>query len=403
MRRVAIVGIGHTVFGNLSDFDLVDVLAFASGNALQDAGMLEERGIVDQVIVANMGAGILNHQTGIESALVSRMGMEPAMAELVGNGPASGASAVKMGFMAIASGMADVVMVTGGELMRAVTGWEATDFVATLLHPEAEYNLGLTLPAFGGMFTRMYMERYGVTERELAMVAVKDHDNGAKNPFAHVQIPVTLEAIHDNENANVVNNLVAEPLRIYGMCPVSDGAATVILCAEDSPKFKRFKKKPPVWLTGTGSATDTHCVHNRKDPLVLNAVRLAAERAYAMAKIGPKDVSFAELHDAFVILELAISEEVGLFERGKSRKALAAGETRLEGRIPINTSGGLKAKGHPVGATGVSQVFELVKQLRGEAKKENRQVKDPKHGLAVNFGGFGNNVVATICSKEPTW
>jgi acetyl-CoA C-acetyltransferase len=130
---------------------------------------------------------------------------------------------------------------------------------------------------------------------------------------------------------------------------------------------------------------------------------MAAERAYAMARIGPKDISFAELHDAFVILELAISEEVGLFERGKARAALAAGDTAIGGRIPINTSGGLKAKGHPVGATGVSQVFELVKQLRGEAKKEERQVKDPRHGLAVNFGGFGNNVVATICSKEPTW
>ena len=403
MRRVAVVGIGHTFFGNLSEFDLVDVLAFASGNALDDAGILAERKIIEQVIVANMGGGILSHQTGIASSLVSRMDMEPAMAELVENGPASGASAIKMGFMAVASGMVDTVMVTGGELMRTVTGWEATDFVATLLHPEAEYNLGLTLPAFGGMFTRMYMERYGVTERELAMVAVKDHDNAAKNPFAHVQIPVTLDAIHDNENANVVNNFVAEPLRLYGMCPVTDGAATVILCAADSPKMKHFTKRPPVYITGIGSATDTHCVHNRKDPLVLDAVRLAAERAYAMAKLTPADISFAELHDAFVILELAISEEVGLFPRGKSREAVASGETRIEGRMPINTSGGLKAKGHPTGATGVSQVFELVKQLRGGASKENRQVKDPKHGLAVNFGGFGNNVVATICSKEPTW
>jgi len=398
MRKVSIVGIGHTVFGNLSDFDLVDVMGFASGNALDDAGIREHRKIVEQVFVANMGGGILNHQTGIASSLVSRMDMEPAMAELIENGPASGASAVKMGYMAIASGLVDVVMVTGGELMRTVTGWEGTDFVASLLHPEAEYNYGLTLPAYGGMFTRMYMERYGLSERDLGLVAVKDHQNGEKNPFAHVRVPCTIDAIHDSENAHVINNYIAEPLRMYGMCPVSDGAASLILCANDSPKMKYFTKQKPILISGVGSATDSHCVHNRKDPLILDAVRLAAERAYAMADLKPEDISFAELHDAFVILELAISEEVGFFERGKAGDAVRDGVTAIDGAKPINTSGGLKSKGHPVGATGVSQVFELVKQLR-EQGEEGRQVKDPKHGMAVNFGGFGNNVVAIICSK----
>ncbi|HUV08746.1 MAG TPA: acetyl-CoA acetyltransferase [Spirochaetia bacterium] len=397
MRDVAIVGMGHTVFGNLSDFELVDIMGFASANALEDAGILKERKIVDQVFVANMGGGILNHQTGIASSLVSRIDLEPAGAELVENGPASGASAVKAGFMAIASGMADVVMVTGGELMRTVTGWTGTDFVATLLHPEAEYNYGLTLPAFGGMFTRLYMERYGLTERELAMVAVKDHENGAKNPFAHARVPCTLEGIHESENANVVNPVIADPLRLYGMCPVSDGAASLILCAADSPKMKHFKGHPPVRICAIGSATDTHCIHHRKDPLELIAVRLSAERAFKMAGLSAKDISFAELHDAFVILELAIAEEVGFFKKGKAGKAAADGATRIDGAMPINTSGGLKSKGHPVGATGVSMVYELVKQLRGEAEA-GRQVKNPKYGMAVNFGGFGNNVVTVICS-----
>ena len=394
MRKVAIVGIGHTGFGNLSEFDLVDVMGFAACSALQDAGVLQERRLVEQLLVSNMCGGIINHQTGIASALVSRLGMEPAME----NGPASGASAVKLAVMAIASGLADTALVVGGELMRAVTGWIGTDAVATLLHPQAEYDLGLTLPAFGGIFTRMYMERYGLTERELAMVAVKDHENAAKNPWAHVRVPCTLEAIHDGENADVVNNYVAEPLRLYGMCPVSDGAAALLLCALDSPKMKHFQGKPPVLISGIGAATDRHCVHERQDPLRLEAVRLSAERAYAMAGLGPKDICFAELHDAFVILEIAISEEVGFFERGKAREGIVRGETRIDGRIPLNTSGGLKAKGHPVGATGVSQIYELVKQLRGEAEK-GRQVKDPRHGLAVNFGGFGNNVVSTICSR----
>ncbi len=396
--NVGIVGIGHLKFGNLSDFDLTDLMAFAAADALEDAGILERRSLVDQVFVANMGGGIINHQTGVASALVSKLGLEPAPAELVENGPASGASAVKLGFMAIASGMADVVLVAGGETMRKVTGWLGTDFVATLGHPEAEYDMGLTLPAFGGMFTRLYMERYGLTERDLALVAVKDHENGAKNRYAHVRETCTVEAIHDGPNAHVVNNYVAEPLRMYSVCPVSDGAAALVLVNLDSPRAKEFAKKP-VRIAGVGSATDTHCVHNRKDPLDLKAVRTAAEKAYAMAEIGPGDVSFAELHDAFTILELAIAEEVGLFERGKAAEALRRGETRIDGRIPVNTSGGLKAKGHPVGATGVSQVVELVRQLRGEAE-QGRQVKDPKYGLSVNFGGFGNNVVAVVCAKD---
>ncbi len=399
MRKVAVTGIGHTVFGNLSEFDLVDVMAFASADALDDAGVREERGIIDQVIVANMGGGMLNHQTGIASSLVSRLKLEPAMAELVENGPASGGSAVKMGYAVIASGIADVVMVTGGEIMRGVPGWEGTDFVATLLHPEAEYNYGLTLPAFGAMFTRLYMERFGLTERDLALIAVKDHENGAKNPFAHVQVPCTIEGIHDGPDANVVNNYIAEPLRLYSMCPVSDGAASIILCAADSPKMKYFKKKEPVFITGVGSASDTHCVHEREDPLELKAVKLSGERAFQMAGLSPKNISCAELHDAFVILEVAISEELGFFERGGYKEAVRKGKTRIDGALPINTSGGLKSKGHPLGATGVSQVHELVKQLREEAEK-GRQVKNPKHGLAVNFGGFGNNVVTTICSKE---
>jgi acetyl-CoA C-acetyltransferase len=275
------------------------------------------------------------------------------MAELVENGPASGGSAIKMSYAMIASGMADVVMVTGGEVMRVVPGWDATDFVSTLLHPEVEYDYGLTLPAFGAMYTHLYMDRYGLTERDLALIAVKDHQNGAKNPYAHVQIECTLEGILESPDANVVNNFIAEPLRLYNMCPVSDGAACVIMCATDSPQMKHFTKKEPVIISGIGSATDTHCVHERKDPLVLDAVRLSAEKAYKMANLSAKDISFAELHDPFIILEVAISEELGFFKRGAAKEAIAKGETRIDGRLPINTSGGLKAKGHPVGATGV--------------------------------------------------
>ncbi len=392
MGAVGIVGMGHTKFGR-RDYDLVDIMAWASLEAMADAGI---EGGIDQVFVANMGAARLNNQTGIASSLVSRIFLEPAMAEVVENGPASGASAVKCGYMAIASGMADVVLVTGGERMREVTGWKATDFVATLTHYEAEYAYGLTLPALGGMFTRAYMERYGLTEEHLARLAVKAHRNALLNPFAHIEEGADLTAIQRSDHRGVVNPVMADPLRLYDLCPVSDGAASVILCAmEVADRFA----KPPIRIAGIGQATDTHCVHNREDLLELKAVRLSAERAYAMAGIGPGDISLAELHDAFLILEVAESEEAGFFPRGEAKLAIERGETEVTGRLPINTSGGLKAKGHPVGATGVSQIHELVKQLRGEAE-EGRQVKDPRYGLAINFGGFGNNVVTTILAKE---
>jgi acetyl-CoA C-acetyltransferase len=396
MREVGIVGVGHTKFGKMSGGTFTDMLSMAAIQAIDDAGVKTGEGHgIDQVFVATMGAGILNKQSGIASALVDYLNLRPAMAETIENGPASGASAIKLGYMAIASGMCDAVLVVGGEMMRVVSGWEGTDFVATMLHPQAEYNYGLTLPAFAGMFTKLCMEKYGVTEKDLSIISVKNHENAVHNPVAHIHVVPNLHAITEDEDAHVINPYVAEPLRVYHMCPVSDGAAAVLLCAMD--KADRFAKKP-VKIAGIGQATDTHAVAEREVPTDLLAVRLAAQAAYKMAGLTPEDIDVAELHDAFQILEVVESEEVGFFKRGEGHIAARNGETKIGGRIPINTSGGLKAKGHPLGATGVSQVVEIVKQLRGEAT--GRQVEGAKAGLTVNFGGFGNNVVATILTKE---
>ncbi|MBL4935316.1 acetyl-CoA acetyltransferase [Clostridium sp. YIM B02515] len=396
MRQVGIVGVGHTRFGKWSGGTFTDMLCAAAVEALDDAGVkLDENHGIDQVLVASMGSGLVNRQSGVASALVDTLNLRPAMAETIENGPASGASAVKLGYMAIASGLCDAVLVVGGEMMRVISGWEGTDFVATMLHPEAEYNYGLTLPAFAGMFTRLCMEKYGVTEKDLAIVSVKNHENAMHNPVAHIRLVPNLYAITEDEDANVINPYVADPLRVYHVCPVSDGAAAVLLCAMD--KAERFDKKP-IKIAGIGQATDTHAVAEREVPTDLLAVRLAAQKAYKMAGLKPEDIDVAELHDAFQILEIVESEEVGFFERGQGHIAARNGETKIGGRIPINTSGGLKAKGHPLGATGVSQIVELVRQLRGEAA--GRQVEGAKAGLAVNFGGFGNNVVATILTKE---
>jgi len=390
MRDVYAVGIGITSFTRL-DYPLVEIAAYPGLMAMRESGLEK----IDHLYVANMGASRINHQTGLASAVIDNLSLTPAGAEAIENGPASGASAIKQGYMAVASGLHNIVMVIGAERMREVNNLEATDYVATLTHPMAEYIYGVTLPALAGMFTRLYMLKYGVTARHLAMVAVKNHRNALNNFFAHLHEEVTLEGILDSPEALTNNPIVADPLRFYDCCPVSDGGACVILATGDIAKKAG---KPMVRLAGIGQATDTHAVHDRKEPTDLLAVREAARQSFKMAGIEPGDVDVAELHDAFTILEIAESEEVGFFPRGQGHLALEKGETSLGGILPINTSGGLKARGHPVGATGVAQAHEIIVQLRGQAEK--RQVKDARIGFTCNFGGFGNNVVCLTFVKE---
>ncbi len=346
-------------------------------------------------MLATWAAAFCPHQTAIASSLVDRLSLLPAAAETVENGPASGGSAVKNGLLAVASGYYDTVLVVGGEKMRDVTGWRATDFVSTMTHPTAEYVYGVTLPGMAGMFTRLYMEKYGVTREMLVSVAIKNQDMGGLNPYAHVEMAITKEGIMDNPASIVNNPTIADPLHLYDACPVSDGAAALVMVPLEKLKNPA---KPPVVIAGFGQATDTQTLQEREDPTDLKAVTLAAKQAFEMAKLKPSDIHVAELHDAFTILEIAESEHVGFFKKGEGGKAALAGKTKLGGTIPINLSGGLKARGHPVGATGVAQVVDIVYQLRHELPK-TRQVKNAQNGLTVNFGGFGNNVLAFVLRR----
>ncbi|MBP7355237.1 MAG: hypothetical protein KA928_03685 [Longilinea sp.] len=396
MRDVAIIGVGMIPFGRRDEDSLMDMLAYASLKALDDAGLGDKS--VNAVYVGNMGAGIVQHQTSIASSLVDRLSLLPAAADVVENGPASGGSAVKNGLLAVASGYYDYVLVVGGEKMREVTGWRATDFVATMTHPQVEYPYGITLPGMAGMFTRLYMEKYGVTREHLLAVTLKNQEMGALNPYAHVEMALDRKGIFDSAHAVVNNPVAADPLHLYDLCPVSDGAAAVILCPLE---LARNLPHAPVLIAGFGQATDTHALQEREDPTDLKAVTLAAQQAFEMAKLKPSDIDVAELHDAFTILEIAESEHVGFFKKGEGGPAAAAGKTRLGGQLPINVSGGLKARGHPVGATGVAQVVDIVFQLRHELPK-NRQVKNARHGFTINFGGFGNNVTSFVLKRiEP--
>jgi acetyl-CoA C-acetyltransferase len=380
-------------FERRDEDSLVDMLAMAGWNAMEDADLGDRS--IDAVYVGNMASGLFNHQESVASALVDRLNLMPAAAERIENGPASGGSAVKNGFLGVASGYYDIVLVIGGEKMREVIGPKATDIVACMTHPEAEYIYGVTLPALAGMFTRLYMEKYEITQEHLAMVAIKNQENGLLNPYAHIQMKITMEGILTHPQSHVNSPIVADPLHLYDCCPVSDGAAAVLLTTEE---IAQKLKKPIVTIAGVGQATDTHTLQERSNPTDLKAVRIASQQAFKMAGLKPEDIHVAELHDAFTILEIAESEDAGFFPKGKGAKALADGETRIGGALPINPSGGLKARGHPVGATGVAQVVELVWQLRGEAGE--RQVENASNGFSVNFGGFGNNVLAFVLRRE---
>jgi acetyl-CoA C-acetyltransferase len=382
-----------TKFGRHEEKALVSLMTESSVRALEDAGATEKS--IDAVYAASMLAGELNNQTAIGSALVDQLALTPAAADRVENGPASGGSAIKNAYCAIACGMYDTVLVTGGEKMRHVPAETITDYIATMTNMEAEYVHGVTLPSLAGMLTRLYMERYGLTEEDLARVAVKNHLNGSKNPYAHIQQPIVLEGIYGSPEAAVNNPLIADPIRMYHCCPVTDGAASVLLSAAE--KAKEFTDTP-VRIAGVGQATDKMAVQDRKDPATLEALRVAAAQAFKMSKMTPQDMNLAELHDAFTILEIVESEDAGFFKKGTGHIALRDGVTALDGKFPINPSGGLKARGHPVGATGVAQIVELTWQLRGEADK--RQVKNAQRAFSCNLGGFANNILAFVLERS---
>jgi acetyl-CoA C-acetyltransferase len=240
------------------------------------------------------------------------------------------------------------------------------------------------------MMARAHMEQYGTTLEMLSQVAVKNHANGALNPDAQYPFPVTLEQVM---NATPV----ADPLRLLHCSPITDGAAAVILCPADIVK-KKFKKHPLVVITGSGHATDTIALHSREDIASLRSTEVAAKKAYQMAGLKPAEVDFAEVHDCFTIAEIMAIEALGFFPKGKGGPATMKGDTALNGWKPINTSGGLKAKGHPVGATGVAQIIEVAKQLWSEAGK--RQLKKARRGLAQNMGGSGGSALVHILEKR---
>lgn len=380
MRDVAVIGVGMQKWGELWEKSIRDIFVESALLAMDDAGVDH----IDSMYVGSMSPGIFASQEHLESVMADFLGQPYIPATRVESACASGGLAFRLAWMEVASGISDVVLAGGVEKMTDVSGGEATHALATAADMKWEGMSGVTFPGLYAMMAVAHMAKYGTTREQLAHVAVKNHEHGSMNPRAQFPMKISVE--------QVLNSVkVADPLNILDCSPITDGAACAILVPVD--KIKQYKN-PGVKIIGSGHATDTIALHGREEVSAIRAAEEAAKRAYAMAGKTPGDIDFAEVHDCFTIAEIIISEALGFFAPGKGGPGVEAGETKLGGRIPINVSGGLKSKGHPVGATGVAQIVEVTEQLRGESGP--RQVKDAKIGLTQNMGGSGGSSLVHI-------
>ena len=384
MRDVAVIGVGMNKWGELWKSSHRDIFVESALLALDDAGV--DR--IDSMYVGCMSSGLFVGQEHIASMLADYLGQAPIPSTRVESACASGGLAIRQGFIDVASGMSDIVLVGGVEKMTDVGGNEATYALGTAADQEYEGYHGITFPGLYALIAMAHMEKYGTTREQLAMVSVKNHKNGAKNPLAQFPFEISVEDV-------LCSVLVADPLRILDCSPITDGAAALILCPVEKAKELG---KPIVKIIGTGQATDAIALAQRKDITWLESTYLAAQQAYKMAEKTPDDIDVLEVHDCFTIAEICVTEAVGYFEKGKGGEAVENGVTAVEGEKPVNVSGGLKSKGHPVGATGVAQAIEIVKQLRGEAGE--RQVDKARIGMTQNMGGSGASTLVHVFEKE---
>jgi acetyl-CoA C-acetyltransferase len=377
-----------TKFGVL-DNSFLDLAKVAAFEAIEDSSTNEAK--FDYIVVGSQNPDEFVGRGHVSTVLADLLGLVPAGATRVETGPSSGSSAFENAFALVAAGMADLVLVIGVEKMSGVDRGTSSKILAKMMSLEDETRYGATPTALAAMIARRYMHDYGLTRDELSLVPVKAHRNGAKNPLAHFQKELTVEQVSKAR-------LVADPLTLYDCCPTSDGAASVVVASDMAMKEHGFLDRS-IQVLGIGHGTDYLAVQHRLALTSMNATVVAAEKAFKMAGLSPKDVDVCELHDAFSILELVNMEDIGFVERGHAIQALKDGLTEVSGIIPVNTTGGIKARGHPTGATGVAQIRDIVLQLRGEAPKD-LQVNSPTIGLTHNIGGFGNNMVVGIFSNR---
>ncbi len=414
-RKVAIVGAGMSKFGQHFPVKRVPDLWI---DAWIDAVKTVDNGIepkdVEALLIGNYSADLFNHQGHLGPQLANIVGLSPKPSSRFEGACASGGIALRQGIIGVASGMYDVVAVGGVECMTEVPTTLVTDALAAASDTIYEYPAGATFPGLYASIASAHFHKYGTTEEDLMRVGIKNHMNGKENPYAQMQQTIAeimagkkkkmesqgREAPDWKDEIDFLksrsNPMIASPLRLFDCSLVTDGAACVFLASEEVAK--KFTDTP-IWVTGTGQGSASLSLHDREDVTTFEAAKEAARQAYKMAGVGPKDIQIAEVHDCFTIAEILAIEDLGFYEKGKAVEAIRDGETKLSGAQPINTSGGLKSKGHPVGASGVAMAVETFKQMRRTAER-NRQVKEEvETALNHNLGGSGGTCVVTVFQK----
>lgn len=404
-RGVSIVGAGMTRFHN-------KIHADKTGRELFVEAALDAAGLVDNgfrfrdagaLFVGNFTSDIFEAQGHTAAVIADWLGINPVPAYRIEDACASSGAALNLGVLAIASGMTDVVIVGGVEKMSRLTTDQVTDALALAADSSYETSVGFTFPAIYAAIASAYFKKYNTEWEQLAAVTIKNHRNGALNPKAQFQSEISTIAQKLGEKSgrsfkdemeflrSDLNPTIASPLRLFDCCPISDGASVVILVADE---VAWQYTDTPVKIAGIGQASDTIALHSRPDFTTLRAAVKASEDAYKMAMVKPKDVQVAVVHDCFTIAELVATEDLGFFPKGQGGKAAEEGRTALHGEFPINPDGGLKAKGHPVGATGVAMAYEMFNQLRGQSGRH--QIQSAETGLAHNVGAAGASVVVQV-------
>jgi acetyl-CoA C-acetyltransferase len=389
MRKVAVIGIGNSKFGVRNDVNIAELAFEAIKPALEDANAGAKD--IEFVALGSVGAGAWYEEL-LPAVVVSEYcGMTRAGLVRCEAACASGSAAFFSAYSTIASGQAEVAMALGAEKMREIDSATSMEWIGRAGYYFWEFhNFGVTFPAYYALYASAHMAKYGTTEEDLALVAVKNHKYGALNPIAHLKNQISV----DDVLSSVV---IASPLKLYDCCPMSDGASSIILASEE--KVKELGIEMPIWVAGIGYSSGTANLSKRSDFVGLEASVLASQRAYKTSGITPDKVDFAEVHDCFTIAEIMAYEDLGFCAKGEGAKLLREGQMEIGGKIPVNMDGGLKAKGHPIGTTGCAMIYELTKQLRGKAES-GRQVPLKNHiGLAHNVGGTGHYCYVTILKR----
>ena len=384
MRDVAIIGVGVTKFGELWNKSFRDIGIEAGLKAIADAGLSGSE--IDGMFIGNMAAGRFISQKHIDALIADYSGLAsnhiPAVR--VEAGDASGGVAFRQGVMAVASGMHNIAVVAGAEKMTDMDDANVNLILDQTADAEWEAGMGLTFASLHAMIAQRMIHDGIATREEIASFSVNSHAHGALNPNAQFRKAIPIETV-------LKSGPVATPLGLFDCAPISDGAAAVVICPlEDAKKYTDSYVK----VSAVCQASDTLALFQRDDITSYEATRVAAQNAYRIAGITAKEISVAEVHDNYTVSGIMALQDLGFFERGKAGKAVLDGETRIGGKIAINTSGGLKARGHPIGATGVAQIVEIAEQLRGSA--DQRQVANARYGLAQSVGGIGSAVTVSI-------